>query len=86
MGQGRGGFYSYGWLENLFGLDLHNAARLVPEWQRLQRGDTIVFGKGVGIPVAVLVPNRVLVLHTPGADGFTWAFVLEPTGDGWTGS
>src|SRR5690349_9989833 len=24
FGQGRGGFYSYDWLENLFGCDIHN--------------------------------------------------------------
>jgi hypothetical protein len=41
MGQGRGGFYSYDWLENLFGLDIHTADRIVPEWQDLEPGDTV---------------------------------------------
>jgi len=41
MGQGRGGFYSYEWLENLFGLDIHNADHVVPEWQDLEPGDTV---------------------------------------------
>ena len=41
MGQGRGGFYSYDWLENLFGLDIHNADRLEPEWQALAVGDQL---------------------------------------------
>jgi hypothetical protein len=30
MGQGRGGFYTYAWLENLGGMDIHNADRIVP--------------------------------------------------------
>jgi hypothetical protein len=41
MGQGRGGFYSYAWLENLFGLEIHNADHVVPEWQDLEPGDTV---------------------------------------------
>ena len=41
MGQGRGGFYSYEWLENLFALDIHNADHVVPEWQDLEPGDTV---------------------------------------------
>jgi hypothetical protein len=41
MGQGRGGFYSYEWLENFFGLEIHNADHLVAEWQDLTPGDTV---------------------------------------------
>ncbi|HKL88868.1 MAG TPA: hypothetical protein VJ884_07665 [Salinibacter sp.] len=41
MGQGRGGFYSYAWLENLFGLDIHNADHVVSDWQDLEPGDTV---------------------------------------------
>jgi hypothetical protein len=32
-GQERGGLYSYQWLENLFGSDIHNADRIMPAWQ-----------------------------------------------------
>ena len=38
LGQGRGGFYSYSWLENLVGADIHNVDRIVPEFQRLAEG------------------------------------------------
>jgi hypothetical protein len=31
LGQGRGGFYSYDFLENLIGCDIHSADRIVPE-------------------------------------------------------
>lgn len=41
MGQGRGGFYSYDWLENLFGLDIHNTDHIVSEWQDLEPGDEV---------------------------------------------
>ena len=41
MGQGRGGFYSYDWMENLVGLHIHSADAVVPELQHLAEGDTI---------------------------------------------
>jgi len=63
MGQGRGGFYSYDWLENLFGLDIHNADRIIPGFQNLKVGDIIPMAPGgFGPPVVVLEPDRVLVL------------------------
>jgi hypothetical protein len=41
LGQGRGGLYSYDWLENLLGLDIHSADRVVPELQALGVGDRV---------------------------------------------
>jgi hypothetical protein len=41
MGQDRGGLYSYETLENVVGLDYHNADRIHPEWQRLAPGDRV---------------------------------------------
>jgi hypothetical protein len=43
MGQDRGGLYSYDWLENIAGLDFHNADHIVPEWQDVQAGDFVRF-------------------------------------------
>ena len=40
IGGGRAGFYSYQWLENLVGCDVHNADRIHPEWQ-MHVGDTL---------------------------------------------
>src|ERR1041385_7104203 len=34
IGQDRGGFYSYTWLENLAGCRMHNARRIYSEWQQ----------------------------------------------------
>lgn len=41
MGQDRAGFYSYDWLERIFGAEIHNADRVHPEWQQLTVGDTV---------------------------------------------
>jgi hypothetical protein len=41
IGADRGGFYSYDWLENLFGLGIHSADRIVPEWQHRRVGDLV---------------------------------------------
>jgi hypothetical protein len=41
MGQGRGGFYSYDWLENFLGLHIHNAESIRPALQNLVVGDQI---------------------------------------------
>jgi len=40
-GQGRGGWYSYDWLENLFGFDIHTASRILPAYQHPVVGDPI---------------------------------------------
>ena len=44
MGVGRGGAYTYDWIERLFGLDIHNVDRIVPELQDLSVGDVIESG------------------------------------------
>jgi hypothetical protein len=41
LGQGRGGFYSYDFLENMVGCDIHSAERVVPEWQSIKVGDAV---------------------------------------------
>jgi hypothetical protein len=39
MGPGRGGAYTYDWIENLFGLGMHSASEILPEYQDLKVGD-----------------------------------------------
>lgn len=41
LGQGRGGLYSYDWLENLVGCRMHSLDRIDPALQRLAVGDTV---------------------------------------------
>ena len=64
LGQGRGGFYSYDWIENLVHLDIHTADRILQEHQGLKVGDKIPFAPNdFGVPVVILEPERALVLH-----------------------
>jgi len=64
MGQGRGGLYSYDWLENLFGLDIHSADRIIMQYQDLKVGDRIKIGKNFppAIPVKYIEARRALVM------------------------
>jgi hypothetical protein len=58
-GQGRGGWYSYDWLENLFGFDIHTAGRILPEHQNPQIGDPICMAANACTSfVSVVEPNR----------------------------
>src|SRR5512138_1280277 len=90
MGQGRGGFYSYDWLENLAGMDIHNIQQILPELQELHPGDLIPFWRGAGVNVVTVDPCRLLVLagtlNDPKAGtaaaanaGGTWVFLLKET-------
>jgi hypothetical protein len=66
MGPGRGGAYTYDWVENVFGLGMHSADRIHPEWQQLQLDD-IPSARPGDVPgpnamrVRVLDPERTLV-------------------------
>jgi hypothetical protein len=76
MGQGRGGMYSYDWLENLADLDMHSAEEILPELQDLEVGDLVRLapermGAEAGLRVVALEPGRALVLHQP-VDPDTW--------------
>jgi hypothetical protein len=63
IGQNKGGFYSYSWLENLVGCNLHNADTIVPEWQSLRVGDVVwLHPKAPPLPVIIAEPNRAIVL------------------------
>jgi hypothetical protein len=96
MGKDRGGFYTYDWLERLFGAEIHNADRIHPEWQTLAAGDTIwpyperklrAMAKRSsdvgGWKVLSVRPGQSLVVQS-NAGRWTWALVLEPVGSGST--
>jgi hypothetical protein len=76
VGQDRAGFYSYTWLENLIGADIHNANEIHPEWQHLAAGDSwrlappdYLWGLGQDAVTPVLIsdPGHALVLELWGA-------------------
>lgn len=89
IGQGRGGFYSYEWIENLMGAAIHNADRIHPEWQ-LKVGDLVrLYHEGGGPPpyqIATIEPGQALILGHPldkasnsgAAWADSWSFILQP--------
>lgn len=92
MGAGRGGFYSYDWLEtNLLRCPITNAKGIIPELQHLKLGDPLrLCPEGSGPPMVYTVgrldPGQALVMGVREAQdwGHTWAFVLQPLPDGFT--
>lgn len=89
IGQNRAGFYSYNWLENLAGCEIHNADRVVPEWQTLRVGDVVWLHPDEDpLPVIIVEPFKALVLGGSSEDapgdglrGGTWCFYLEQIDD-----
>ncbi len=96
IGEGRGGFYSYSWLERLAGARIHNAAAIHPEWQNLRVGETVWlarrYGPAARQKVAAVQRGSHIVLVSPAdferlqhgmeASG-AWVFVLRRE-NGWT--
>jgi hypothetical protein len=96
IGHSRGGLYSYDWVENLVGCDLHSADQILPEHQTLKIGDLVRMGPE-GYPtfsVAETTPPDHLVFVSadprsgrPTFDdappfGTTWQWMLQPAGAG----
>jgi hypothetical protein len=80
MGQGRGGLYTYQRLENLVGCDMHNADRVIPEYQDIKVGDKVRLvpeGSDLYFTVSVIEPSMAIVL-TGDDPPTTWVFYLEP--------
>jgi hypothetical protein len=85
IGQDRGGFYSYDWLERAFGVDVRNVTEIRPEWQQRAPGDLVratqpgylggLLGRDLGWRVLAVEDQRALVLRHWGA------FALVPDGD-----
>jgi hypothetical protein len=97
LGVDRGGMYSYDWLENLVGLNVHTVDAIVPEYQNVQVGDfwrftpeDYVLNPGPGLFVKELRPDAAVLLcfgmenKPDDACIDTWQFVLEPQTDGRT--
>jgi len=76
LGCGRGGLYSYDWLDRLFGyVDAPSADRILPEYQGLSVGDVIPVGRAGGFPVTAIDPGRALVM-SGAANGMEWMWEL----------
>jgi hypothetical protein len=82
MGPGRAGAYTYDWVENLFGLRMHSADRIHPEWQNLQVGDVVRSREDrPGMRVEILEPERTLSNRSEAGD-WVWTFALVPQDGG----
>lgn len=92
IGQGKAGFYSYQWLENLAGCEIQNAGRAHEEWIHPRVGDEIkLHPKAPGLRIAAMKEGEWLVARSPeregdpGGDGpeaaVSWLFYLERLGE-----
>jgi hypothetical protein len=74
MGSGRGGAYTYDWIENLFGLDMHSADEIRPDLQGLDVGDVLPMGRsGPGMRVEILDRERFLTFRL---EKGTWVWIF----------
>ncbi|HET9516376.1 MAG TPA: SRPBCC family protein [Actinoplanes sp.] len=75
MGTGRGGAYTYDWIENLLGLGMHSADEILPEFQHLSVGDMLPVGpRGPGMRAEIVDPGRTLVFRS---EEGTWVWIFE---------
>ena len=83
LGQDKGGFYSYAWLENLSGAGIVNAETIEPAWQHPQAGDLLRLHPAVGLEILRVDPGELLVagraVHA--GLGFQWTFLVRPRGE-----
>ena len=71
----RGGAYTYDWIENLLGLGMHSADRVLPEFQHPEVGDIIGYGPN-RMRVERVEPEHVLAWRSEDGN-WAWTFVLE---------
>jgi hypothetical protein len=77
----RGGAYTYDWIENLLGLNMHSADHILEQFQDPKVGETISFGANE-MRLARVAPD---VLAWRSRDGnWVWTFVLDGQGGGYT--
>jgi hypothetical protein len=76
MGSGRGGAYTYDWIENLLRLNMHSAKQILPQFQDLKVGDELPLGPGRPVMrVEVCDAGQTLAIRI--ADGnWVWIFAL----------
>ena len=71
----RGGAYTYDWIENLLGLNMHSADRVLPDYQQPEIGDGFGFGAN-RMSYAIVEADHVLALRSANGN-WVWTFVLE---------
>jgi hypothetical protein len=71
----RGGAYTYDWIENLLGLDMHSVDHILPEFQHPEVGDTLGLGSN-RMRLELVEPGHVLAWRSEDGN-WVWTFVLE---------
>jgi hypothetical protein len=74
----RGGAYTYDWIENLLGLNMHSVDRVLPEFQHPRVGDTIELGSN-RLRLELVEPRHALAWRSEDGD-WAWTFVLVGRG------
>jgi hypothetical protein len=71
----RGGAYTYDWIENLLGLNMHSADHILEQFQHSEVGETIAFGSNQ-MRLERVEPDHILAWRS--RDGnWVWTFVLD---------
>jgi hypothetical protein len=76
----RGGAYTYDWIENLLGLNMHSTGRVLPEFQHPQVGDSFSLGSN-RMSMDRVESERVLAWRSEDGN-WVWTFVLKPQDGG----
>jgi hypothetical protein len=76
MGPGRGGAYTYDWIERRLGLEIENVGRIVPELQNLKVGEEIPM-PGYAMRVERLDREQAMVIRSSN-HAWVWSFELRP--------
>jgi hypothetical protein len=71
----RGGAYTYDWIENVLGLNMHSVDHVLPEFQHPRVGDTIGYGAN-RMRLERVEPERVLAWRSKDGN-WVWTFVLR---------
>jgi hypothetical protein len=71
----RGGAYTYDWIENLLGLDMHSVDHILPEFQHPEVGDTLGLGSN-RMRLELVESGHVLAWRSKDGN-WVWTFVLE---------
>jgi hypothetical protein len=83
MGLNKAGFYSFTWLENIFGCGLRNADRIYPEWQGPQPGDyepvcaSAEKNNMKGRIMAIVIANKALVYKSSTDSSWMMGFYID---------
>jgi hypothetical protein len=76
MGSGRAGAYTYDWIENLLGLNMHSADVILPQFQDVKQGDEFPLGRGPQtVRIEILDPERAFTMRFNDGN-WVWSFAL----------